>query len=52
MIAAYEVMVATSPVRALIKEGKTHQLRNSVLTGQRTAWSPSNSRCRSCCTAT
>ncbi len=35
MIAAYEVMVATSPVRALIKEGKTHQLRNSVLTGQR-----------------
>jgi len=35
MIAAYEVMVATAPVRALIKEGKTHQLRNSVLTGQR-----------------
>ncbi|MEO6501215.1 MAG: type IV pilus twitching motility protein PilT [Jatrophihabitantaceae bacterium] len=35
MIAAYEVMVATSPVRGLIKEGKTHQLRNTLLTGQR-----------------
>jgi len=35
MIAGYEVLVATSPVRALIKEGKTHQLRNSLLTGQR-----------------
>jgi len=35
MIAAYEVLVATSPVRALIKEGKTHQLRNTLLTGQR-----------------
>ncbi|HST49850.1 type IV pilus twitching motility protein PilT [Jatrophihabitans sp.] len=35
MIAAYEVLVATPPVRALIKEGKTHQLRNTVITGQR-----------------
>jgi twitching motility protein PilT len=35
MIAAYEVLVATSPVRALIKEGKTHQLRNNLITGQR-----------------
>jgi twitching motility protein PilT len=35
MIAAYEVLVATSPVRGLIKEGKTHQLRNTLLTGQR-----------------
>jgi twitching motility protein PilT len=35
MIAAYEVLVATAPVRGLIKEGKTHQLRNILLTGQR-----------------
>jgi twitching motility protein PilT len=35
MIAAYEVLVATSAVRNLVKEGKTNQLRNQVLTGQR-----------------
>jgi twitching motility protein PilT len=35
MVAAYEVLVATAPVRGLIKEGKTHQLRNTLLTGQR-----------------
>ncbi|WP_067429580.1 type IV pilus twitching motility protein PilT [Nocardioides jensenii] len=35
MVAAYEVLVATPAVRNLIKEGKTHQLRNSVVTGQR-----------------
>ena len=35
MIAAYEVLVATSPVRGLIKEGKSHQLRNTLITGQR-----------------
>jgi twitching motility protein PilT len=35
LVAAYEVMVATTAVRNLIKEGKTHQLRNSLLTGQR-----------------
>ena len=29
MVAAYEVLVATPAVRNLIKEGKTHQLRNS-----------------------
>lgn len=33
MVAAYEVLVATPPVRNLIKEDKTHQLRNSILTG-------------------
>ena len=33
MVAAYEVLVATSAVRNLIKEGKTHQLRNSLVTG-------------------
>lgn len=35
MIAAYEVLVATPAVRNLIKEGKTHQLRNSLVTGSR-----------------
>lgn len=35
MTAAYEVLVATSAVRNLIKEGKTHQLRNSLVTGQK-----------------
>jgi twitching motility protein PilT len=33
MVAAYEVLVATSAVRNLVKEGKTHQLRNSLVTG-------------------
>jgi twitching motility protein PilT len=35
LAAAYEVLIATSPVRNLIKEGKTNQLRNSIVTGQR-----------------
>lgn len=35
MTAAYEVLVATPAVRNLIKEGKTHQLRNSLVTGMR-----------------
>jgi twitching motility protein PilT len=35
MVAAYEVLVANSAIRNLIKEGKTHQLRNSLVTGQR-----------------
>jgi twitching motility protein PilT len=35
LVAAYEVLVATTAVRNLIKEGKTHQLRNSLVTGQR-----------------
>jgi twitching motility protein PilT len=34
-VAAYEVMLATSAVRNLIREGKTRQLRNSVATGAR-----------------
>ena len=33
MVAAYEVLVANTAVRNLIKEGKTHQLRNSLVTG-------------------
>jgi len=35
LVAAYEVLIANSAVRNLIKEGKTHQLRNSLVTGQR-----------------
>lgn len=34
MVAAHEVLVATAPVRNLIKEGKSNQLRNQVVTGQ------------------
>jgi twitching motility protein PilT len=33
MIAAYEVLIGTPAVRNLIKESKTHQLRNSLVTG-------------------
>jgi twitching motility protein PilT len=33
MVAAYEVLIGSSAVRNLIKEGKTHQLRNSLVTG-------------------
>jgi twitching motility protein PilT len=35
LVAAHEVLVATYPVRNLIKEGKTHQLRNSLVTGHK-----------------
>ena len=35
MVAAYEVLVATPAVRNLIKEGKTNQLRNQLVTGSR-----------------
>ncbi len=44
-MAAFEVMVANPAVRNLVREGKTNQLRNVLVTGQRTAcrrW-----RCRS-----
>ena len=34
-MAAYEVLVGTTPVRNLVKEAKTNQLRNQILTGQR-----------------
>jgi twitching motility protein PilT len=33
MVAAYESLIANSAVRNLIKEGKTHQLRNQLVTG-------------------
>jgi twitching motility protein PilT len=35
MVAAYEVLIANTAVRNLVKEGKTHQVRNSLVTGQR-----------------
>jgi len=35
MVGAHEVLVANVAVRNLIKEGKTHQLRNALLPGQR-----------------
>ncbi|MEQ6900027.1 type IV pilus twitching motility protein PilT [Nocardioides sp. YIM 152588] len=35
LVAAHEVLVATTAVRNLIKEGKTHQLRNALVTGTR-----------------
>jgi twitching motility protein PilT len=35
MVAAYEVLVATKPVRNLVREGKTNQLRNQLVVGQR-----------------
>src|SRR4051794_805662 len=34
LIAAYEVMQANSAVRNLVREGKTNQLRNTLVTGQ------------------
>ena len=33
MVAAHEVLMATSPVRNLVKEGKSNQLRNQIVTG-------------------
>src|SRR6185369_15786454 len=35
LVAAFEVMVANTAVRNLIKEGKSHQLRNALVTGKR-----------------
>lgn len=32
--AAVEVLVATDAVRALVRDGKTHQLRNAIVTGR------------------
>jgi twitching motility protein PilT len=34
MVAAFEVMQANSAVRNLVREGKTNQLRNALVTGQ------------------
>ncbi|WP_410586548.1 type IV pilus twitching motility protein PilT [Amycolatopsis sp. lyj-23] len=35
LVAAFEVLVANTAVRNLIKEGKAHQLRNALVTGRR-----------------
>jgi twitching motility protein PilT len=35
MVAAYEVLYGNTPVRNLVKEGKSSQLRNQIVTGQR-----------------
>lgn len=35
LVAAFEVLVANTAVRNLVKEGKPHQLRNVLVTGQR-----------------
>ncbi|HKN53196.1 MAG TPA: ATPase, T2SS/T4P/T4SS family, partial [Amycolatopsis sp.] len=35
MVAAFEVLVANTAIRNLIKEGKPHQLRNALVTGHR-----------------
>lgn len=32
-VGAFEVMIGTSPVKALIREGKTHQLQSAIETG-------------------
>lgn len=46
MTAAYEVLVATPAVRNLIKEGKTHQLRNALVTGSKDGMITLESACR------
>ncbi len=35
MVAVFEVLVANSPVRNMVHEGKTNQLRNALVTGHR-----------------
>jgi twitching motility protein PilT len=32
MVAAFEILIANHPARNLIREGKTHQLRNIITT--------------------
>ncbi|HEV3157022.1 MAG TPA: PilT/PilU family type 4a pilus ATPase [Candidatus Baltobacteraceae bacterium] len=34
--AAFEILIATEGVRAMIRDGKTHQVRNAILTGRST----------------
>jgi twitching motility protein PilT len=33
-VAAAEVLIGTDAVRAMIRDGKTHQLRNAIATGR------------------
>ena len=35
MVPAFEIMLANPAIRTLIREGKTHQLNNSILNGQK-----------------
>jgi twitching motility protein PilT len=39
-IAACEILIATDAVRAMIREGKTHQLRNALSTGRSAGMQP------------
>jgi twitching motility protein PilT len=34
MIAAFEILIANNPVRSLVREGKTHQIRNILSAGR------------------
>jgi twitching motility protein PilT len=34
MVAAFELLIANNPVRALVREGKTHQIRNVLSAGR------------------
>ena len=38
--AAAEILIATDAVRAMIREGKTHQLRNAIATGRGAGMQP------------
>ncbi|MFC1807584.1 type IV pilus twitching motility protein PilT [Candidatus Omnitrophota bacterium] len=33
-VAAFEIMIGNSPIRALIKDGKTHQIQSTIQTGK------------------
>ena len=35
MVAAFEVLIATNPVRNLIREGRSNQLHNVMMTNQK-----------------
>jgi twitching motility protein PilT len=39
-VAACEILIATDAVRAMIREGKTHQLRNALATGRAVGMQP------------
>jgi twitching motility protein PilT len=34
MVAAFELLIANNPVRSLVREGKTHQIRNVLAAGR------------------
>ena len=35
MVAAFEILIANHPIRNLVREGKTHQIRNVIATNLR-----------------